>query len=79
MKFETLVNEFTAGNINFDELVVKSTELNWGTRTEDEIDGSVDWQGENVLADVYNTVVRGILTADERDVLLDAIRTNATA
>lgn len=79
MKFETLVNEFTNGTIGFDELVVKSAGLNWGTRTEDDTDGSVDWTGENVLADVYNTVVRGILTADERDVLLDAIRANATA
>lgn len=77
MKFETLVEKYSNGTIGFDELVVTSAELNWGSRTADDIDGSVDWNGENVLADVYNTVVRGILTADERDILLDAIRESA--
>lgn len=74
MKFETLVEKYSDGTISFDELVVTSAGLNWGSRTVDDTDGSVDWNGENVLADVYNTVVRGVLTADERDILLDAIR-----
>ena len=73
MTFDTVLTQFSNGDISFDELVALSVRLPWGERVSDPDDGSVDWVGENLFADIYNTVPRGILTLEQRRVLLDAV------
>lgn len=72
MNFKELLQEFLEGRLTFPELTEKSTKLTWGTKTTLP-DGTLEWVGDNLYADVYNTVLNHQLTLDQRRVLLDAI------
>lgn len=72
MTFRDLLTDYNNHVITFDELVDRSKHLTWGERVA-EPDGSVDWFGENVPADLYNTVSEGTLTAEERRTLLETL------